>query len=244
MNLQKHYERLKKKIMFQCNINSAADYTQGSFESLAQKINEKLSSLSKLQQEQLGTTISVSTLERVFKTPNYKIAATLDKRKLNTLDKLAIFAGYACWDDFVQKEEEETILEVVRKGVEAEMNAYRQLPTIVTSEIDKYFCEKGGARMKIYNILVQNNIKKWTLNTPHNPSSFEFYNIWIEKIEGDTAIVVTEEYFYLRWHDVVDGQLRYTYNEKNEQKYKLQKIMDIWKIVSNYYPPPNNLTND
>lgn len=143
-------------------------------------------------------------------------------------------------DDFYT--DEESVIEIVKKGIAAEMNAYRQLPTIYVEELELYFSKGGPAMAKIYEILCAHEKKRWVITTPNNPSNNTIYSIQLEQINNNKAIVATEEHFYLRWHDASKEHLplEHVYNEHNQQKYLLEKQDGIWKIVDNSYPPPKN----
>lgn len=248
------FDLLKKDILAKTLANypslpaSIEKWKQGEFEFLSDKIAtviEYSSLLTDKDRLELGTTISVSTLERIFK-HGYDVPTPIDKRRLKTLDKLCIFNGYKDWHVYMNNKKElvkhliegETpfVFEIVQKGLNAEYAAYKMLPKLDTSEISKYFWEEGAAFKRIVNIIQIHTQKNRIINNEFNPSSFEILDIKLGHLSETKAEIITREYWYLRWHDSVKGEDSYIYDELNEQYYLLEKRNGIWKIKINYYP--------
>jgi len=133
----------------------------------------------------------------------------------------------------------ENILDAVKKAIQAEFSAYKALPKMQLREIDKYFTMTGSARKRIEHVLNDHRKRKWVISNSLNPSTCELLDIRLNKIEENRAIVVTEEYVYLKWFDLKKSSYSYIYNEKNKQTYILVKgKRGRWKVDANIYPPP------
>lgn len=82
----------------------------------------------------------------------------------------------------------------------------------------------------------------WILANPRNPSTKRLLSIDAREIRGDTAIVRTTEYWYLRWWSVVEGKYRYPYRETNHQTYVLVRQGEDWLVEENIRPAPRSST--
>jgi hypothetical protein len=133
----------------------------------------------------------------------------------------------------------EQILNVVRRAIQAEFSAYKALPRIELQELDKYFTKTGSARKRIEHVLRHRRKKRCVINNPWNPSTCELLDIKLRRLEDNRAIVVTEEYVYLKWFDLGRSLYEYIYNERNKQTYILVREKGgKWKVDVNVYPPP------
>ncbi len=250
-----YLELLKEELLDKCStinptINKLRKLQHADFKTIADILYQTLEGNEDVPdsvKRQEGTTLSVSTLERIFKygyLPNKR-----DQRVIKTLNILAIFVDYNDWDNFVQMKNalfqqgdsiEGMLVDIVTKANQAEFNAYKALPNIETAELLKYRTENGSGYMRIYNVLVQHSKKGWTIGNEGNPSGFTQQKVWIESMSNDKAVVKTQEYWYLRWFEVPTQLYRYIYNEENEQTKTLELIDGEWKISSVFYPSPKN----
>jgi hypothetical protein len=250
-----YLELLKEELIDACSqidpsITKLRVLKKGDFERMAKIIQgglERSSIVSdKQKEEHANTTISVSTLERLYKY-GY-VLQPMDKRILNTLNKWSWFLKYKGWQEFTEAKKEqynikdqslEKVLDaVVGNAANAEFEAYRALPEIKTDELKKYLITTGTAYKRIYNILVQHSKKKWVINNENNPSGHTTYNRWIERVNSKEAIIKSSEYYYLRWFELPTSEYVHIYNEENVQTWTLYFEEGTWKVFSTYYPPP------
>lgn len=250
-----YLELLKEELLIKCSeispsISTLRVLQKQDFELMAKIINLDLDKRSKESRGVPGTlnTISVSTLERIYK---HGYAVKTDRRSRVTLDKLAVVVGYEGWDDFVVQMNtqfdqtnsiESHLVSIVTKANEAEFDAYLALPEEVrTDRLLQYQSAEGTAYKRIYNVLMQHSRKKWTLKNEYNPSGYIQRKIWIASLSAQKAIIKTNEYWYLRWFEMPTALYRVIYNEENEQTYTLELCSGEWKVTSVYYPGPRNL---
>ncbi len=250
-----YLELLKEELLDKCctinpTINKLRKLQHADFKTIASILDQTLDANEDIPfavKRDKGTTLSVSTLERIFKygyLPNKR-----DKRVTRTLDILSLFIDYSDWDSFVQEKNtsfkqgnsiEGMLVDIVTKANQAEFEAYRKLPKIETAELLKYRTESGSGYLRIYNVLVQHSKKGWTIGNEGNPSGFTQQKVWIESMSNDKAVVKSQEYWYLRWFEIPTQLYRYIYNEENEQTKTLELIDGEWKVSSVFYPSPRN----
>jgi len=237
---------LKHAVQKKANLSNSSlsieHWKQGDYELLAKKINHTLETttlISDQTKQSLGTTISVSTLERVFKY-GYELEVSPDKRKIKTLDKLCIFIGYECWEAyslFTQQNQlsKAELLTFTKNALQAEFDVYKKLPTIDDSFLEEYFFTDGSAYLRIRSMLDRISNKKWILTNKLNPSTFELIELNIIQQNAQTIHFETQEYWYLRWYDTIEKKYTYIYNQLNTQFYILENSSKGWKIKLNYY---------
>ncbi len=225
-----------------------ADWTQSQFSLMSKFIETKIDQ-SKLVEEryknEIGRTISISTLERIFK-HGYLIPAKLDQRRLKTLNKLCLFCNYINWYDFVDQKKQEvnfnindeyqTILEVVEKAVAAEYRSYQRLPELDSKSLEKYFSTDGPAFKRIFHILQLHISKGWIVSNKWNPSTYQIIESKVTKLDKNIAEVNSKEYWYLRWFDPKINDYPTIYDQLNQQYYLLEKKAGLWKVKINHYP--------
>ena len=139
------------------------------------------------------------------------------------------------------------IIEVVRKAIQAEFAAYKQLPVIDLHEIDTWYVPDGSARARIALLLQRHKERGWIISNPGNPSTIEIIDVQLKKVQNDTATVNTAEYWYLRWFNPENSKYHFIYNQTNTQTYVLTKdSAGNWRISLNSYPvtPPPAEAND
>jgi hypothetical protein len=252
-----YIELLKEELIDKCSsidprINRLRELKKADYELMREIIRSGIETSellsTKQNAEQANTTVSVSTLERIFKygyAPNHR-----DKRAVNTLTILCCFLEYADWEDFITQKKiqfnitdvklEEVLEAVVRNADEVEFEAYKSLPEIRTENLKKHLIPSGTAYMRIYNILVLHSGKQWTINNENNPSGYKINKVWIESITSKEVIIKTREYWYLRWFEIPTQRYRHIYNEENTQTWTIVFEEGTWKVLSTYYPPPQN----
>jgi len=233
---------IQKRIGFPIGTLPIEQWKQSDYEMLSKEINhilEKTTLVSDRIKQALGTTISVSTLERVFKY-GYELEISPDRRKIKTLDKLCIFIGYESWEAYCEfsqnnqiSQEELTIF--VKGALKAEFDAYKKLPIIDDSSLKKYFINDGSAFLRIRSMLDRISNRKWIITNKLNPSCFDLIRLNIKQQNAQTIHLETEEYWYLRWFDPTDKKYTYIYNQLNSQFYILENSSKGWKIKLNYY---------
>lgn len=229
---------------------------QSDFDRMSNVMQQYYESIfSDFEKVNLGTCISTSTLERLFK-GNYEVSeGAMDMRKRKTLDKLCIFIGYRDWVDFLQQcnstpngtiaavmqDEAPQIIEMLKKALQAEFTAYKSLPQINVDILSPCFIAESSAYMRIISVINRLHLRNWTISNALNPSTFELLDISVKQLSPTEAEVITREYWYLRWYPCEGGETTYIYNETNEQIYRLHKEGDVWKIWVNAYPPPKRV---
>jgi hypothetical protein len=119
---------------------------------------------------------------------------------------------------------------VVVEANDAEFRAYAALPDIKADELSQWFCEESPAFKEVMNVLKRHSEKKWIISNQFNPSNKRILDVKVKKVEPTEAIVDTEEYWYLRWWDDIDGSYKYAYRETNRQRYVLKPEGGTWKI--------------
>ena len=161
-------------------------WSQQHFELLAELITLHLAEttlISKTQKLEIGQTISVSTLKRLFKY-NYHIDQNLDKRQIKSLDKICLFLNIQGWKYFHQNylkgiknpTHGETI-DVLRSALAAEFDCYLKMDAKSEDLLKEYFFEDGPALKKIKANIAKKKKQKLHLQNPLNPSSFELIDI-------------------------------------------------------------------
>ena len=217
-------------------------WKQSDYEKLSKEINyilETSTLISNETKQALGITISVSTLERIFKY-GYQLEVSPDRRKIKTLDKLCIFIGYENWETYCQLSQQgqmskEDLVDFVKKALQTEFDVYKKLPLIDESPLEEYFLKDGSAYLRIRSMLDRISNKQWILTNHLNPSSFELISLDITQQDAQTIHFETKEHWYLRWYDSIAQKYSYIYNQLNTQFYLLENSSKGWKIKLNYY---------
>lgn len=127
---------------------------------------------------------------------------------------------------------------VVCEAIDAEFRAYALLPEIVTTDLQRWFCNDGPAYREIVNLLTRHRSKNWILSNSLNPSTKRLLSIDVRSIDRKQAVVKTTEYWYLRWWDANEGSYAYPYRETNRQSYVLHKTEAGWCVFENLRPAP------
>lgn len=231
---------------------------------LSEIISDTLSKSPFLQgskKNELGTTISSTTLQRVF-TNDYSNSANSDLRFLKTLDKLAIFIGYPSLNHFLSNEAltneavEAAISEVQRNDkillefeklitsyCQEEFNSLLRLPEVNLGNLSHFIFEDGPLTQRIHDLISQIAQLGYQLNTLNNRSNFELYGFEICSLNDSLAVITAQEFWNLDFRDD-DGNFRNAYSHVNKQTYFIKKQNGTWKIWDNHNPDYKTIIND
>lgn len=148
-------------------------------------------------------------------------------------------------DSVLPKGFTEHILLAVRNAMAAEYWTYKQLPDVNITKLIECFTD-GSARTRIIHLIKRHAERGWIINNPGNPSAYEILELKLREVKANRAIVLTEEYWYLRWYDTVHSEYRFIYNHKNFQTYALARDEHgKWLVDTNIYQGPEYLgTNE
>ena len=135
-------------------------------------------------------------------------------------------------------------MKVVERGVNEEFNSYKSVPEVEKAilGLEKYFFKNAPAYNRIVEVLGNEKKRNWTLNNEGNPSTFELLGLNCNYVEGNLAVVETEEHWLINWYDTATKRYVYNYDLTNKQTYYLKKENDKtnWKIIANNYPTDKN----
>lgn len=141
-----------------------------------------------------------------------------------------------------KKELYEYLVSVVQDAARAEFETYRRLPERDLSLLEKYFVVGASAYTRVQNVVERHAKAGRILTEPStNPSTMRVMKANVTDVTGATAILSTEEYWYLRWWSLRDNDYSHVYNETNTQRYVVVAQTDgRWLVDTNEYPPPRN----
>lgn len=250
----KHYSLLLEEIRTRIindektsklGIGASKNWKQREYELLANAIGQSVedSTLLQTEKDKLGLTISVTTLERIFK-HGYKFGNSIDKRQEKTLSKLCIYLGHHSFAEFQaqfdnRSRTENDILQLLLSGNQAEFNAYKNLPEIDLSELELYYHREGPAFKRVEHLLQLNAKRHWVLSDPKNPSYHRILAFEIVSKSDTEMEIKTRENWYLRWFHTVDKNNPFIYDELNTQFYLLSLKGGKWKVELNHYETKN-----
>lgn len=243
---------------------SVKNWKRAQYIILSEIISENLSKSSFLQgsrKHELGTTISSTTLHRIF-TNDYSNSENSDLRFLKTLDKLAIFIGYTSLNHFLSKEaivaeletaamvetnKNEELLRDFEKLItnycQEEFNSLLKLPEVDLGNLSHFIFEDGPLTQRIHDLISQIAQLGYQLNTLNNRSNFELYDFKICSLNDTLAVITAQEFWNLDFRDD-DGNFRNAYSHVNKQTYFIKKQNGIWKIWDNHNPDYKTIIND
>jgi hypothetical protein len=259
-------EQLKKSIQLHpyiqsSSLSSSKKWKRAQYIILSEIISDALSKSSFLQgsrKNEIGTSISSTTLQRIF-TTDYSEIETLDLRFLKSLDKLAIFIGFSTLNDFLADkslEKAEVIPTVEKVAIEdlsyffeklithycqSEFNCLEKLPSIETLELTESIFTGSPLFKRITDLIEKLSDLRFILTTKNNRSNFELYNFKISFIDETNAVIKVSEFWNLEWRDEF-GDIVHEFNKENRQTYFIKKRDAIWKIWDNYNPDYNDLS--
>lgn len=127
-------------------------------------------------------------------------------------------------------------------GIDAEFNAYQELPDFDEGPLQRWFRPESGAYRDLVHTLAQLKRRGWVLSNRCNPSTKRLLAVEVKEIRGNEAVVRTTEYWYLRWWSTIEQKYRYPYRETNRHTYILVKTSDGWRVEENIHPAPRSST--
>jgi hypothetical protein len=262
-------EQLKSSILsappvLNSSLVSVKSWKRAQYIVLSEIISDTLSKSPFLQgskKNELGTTISSTTLQRVF-TNDYSSSANSDLRFLKTLDKLAIFIGYPSLNNFLSNEamshgisqmvasemdKKESILfefeKLITNYCQEEFNSLLKLPEVDLGNLSHFIFEDGPLTQRIHDLISQIAQLGYQLNTHNNRSNFELYGFEICSLNDTLAVITAQEFWNLDFRDD-DGNFRNAYSHVNKQTYFIKKQNGAWKIWDNHNPDYKTIIND
>lgn len=262
-------EQLKQGILstpsvLNSSLTSVKKWKRAQYIILSEIIADQLAKSEYLQdarKNELGTTISSTTLQRIF-TNDYSDSENSDLRFLKTLDKLAIFIGYQSLnhflstmaDDNVPEEaaaceitEKEKLLTVFEKLItrycQEEFNSLLKLPEVDLGNLSHYIFDDGPLTQRIHDLISNIAQLGHQLNNVNNRSNFELYDFKLCSLDENLAVIKVEEFWNLEFRDD-DGNLCNAYNHANKQTYFIKKQNGVWKIWDNHNPDYKTIINE
>lgn len=260
-------EQLKKGIqthpsVLNSTLSSVKTWKRAQYLILAEIIAHKLSKSEHLQgvkKNELGTTISSTTLQRIF-TNDYSNKENTDLRFLKTLDKLAIFIGFPSLNSFIlnQSCENNTAVaeehrtkdmlssyfeNLIYQFCQDEFNCLLKLPQVDLSGLSDSIFEDGPLTKRVTDLLEKYSKLDLQLNNENNRSNFEIYDFRITSIDDTLVVISAKEFWNLEWRNH-QGEIVNVYNKINRQTYFIKKRGDSWRIWDNYNPDYNNLNTE
>jgi len=235
---------LLEKMFF--DIKSPKDikkWTRSTFKEAAGFISKNIENSAIISEEckqSYGTYISSSTLERLLKY-GYELPNPIDKRRLNTLNKICVYLGFKSWTSYCLEAENTAVAnqefyQIIYAGLNAEFEVYYNMPNDNLDKLLPYFIKEGPAFKQIYNVVTRLNNLNWVLSNKNNPSYYEILDIDLLKVETGEIHLITHECWYLKWYNEALNKPEKYFNENNRQLYILKKENDVWKIYLNHYP--------
>lgn len=202
------------------------------------------------------TSISGMTLQRIFN-DSYTEKTNPDLRFLKTLDKLAIFLGYASLNCFLanqNEKEKETevnenkkqtelferlIFEYCREGFKCLQN----LPVINYGELSNYVFEDGPLRKRIKKALSKYSNHSIEINNVKTKPAFTISDFKRLTVDTDLIVLSVTEAWNFEWKSTNDVTTK-LYSKTNRQSYFLKQRDGDWKIWDNHNPDCNELLNE
>ncbi|MCL9807376.1 hypothetical protein NAT51_17750 [Flavobacterium amniphilum] len=262
-------EQLKKTIVsappvLNSSLNGVKNWKRAQFIILSEIISVNLAQSAFLQgnrKNELGTTISSATLQRIF-TNDYSGYENPDLRFLKTLDKLAIFLGFSSLNHFLShdgsivvnevpvnsemKKEEEALSEfqeLITNYCQEEFNSLLKLPEVDLGNLSDFIFDDGPLTQRIHDLISQISQLGYLLNSTNNRSNFELYGFKLCSLNETMAVVTVQEFWNLDFRDD-DGNLRNIYSHVNMQTYFIKKQNGTWKIWDNHNPDYATIITD
>lgn len=193
------------------DIKSSKDiekWSRNTFKEAAAFISKNIKTSSVITEETkqiYGTYISASTLERLLKY-GYTLPNPIDKRRLNTLNKLCVYLGYNNWSVYCLAVDQLTtsnqhFKQIIHASLNAEFEVYNEMPKNTLDSLLPYFIQDGPAFKQIYNVVTELNRLNWSLKNKNNPSYYEILDIEVLKIKAEEVHLKTHECWYLKWYN-------------------------------------------
>jgi hypothetical protein len=144
--------------------------------------------------------------------------------------------GIQSYNSWVKSRQKSAIIKTIIEANNAQFESFKQLPNFETKELEKYYSKNSKALNLLKKILLKHRQNNFTIGKPIlNPSYFNIQEINFQKISKTEAIVVTKEYWYLKWYNLKSKKYELKYDVSNSQFYKIVKENEFWKIESNDY---------
>ena len=218
-------EQLKNGILtappvLNSSLVSVKNWKRAQYIILSEIISENLSKSEFLQgsrKNELGTTISSTTLLRIF-TNDYSNSENSDLRFLKTLDKLAIFIGFSSLNHFLSNEaitveieglinneklKTEGLLPVFEKLItsycQEEFNSLLRLPEVDLGNLSDFIFEDGPLTQRINDLISQIAQLGHLLNNVKNRSNFELFDFKITSVDDTLAVITVQEFWNLEF---------------------------------------------
>ncbi|WP_428223355.1 hypothetical protein [Flavobacterium sp.] len=216
---------------------------------------------------EIGTTISASTLKRIFECDENKVY-TDDIRFIKTLDKLAIFLGYISLDDFITKKtyteneiatnatnilleapetasliSDEALYTIIKDFCYIELYSIKKIPDYEPEDFYRIVDLDSPILKRITRNLNELVVQGYIYNHENNHSNYEIFNFKIISKEERSAIVSTNEYWNLTLTNR-NGTNTQIVNFTNEQVYFIKKINGQWKLWDNFNPNSDKIIED
>ena len=267
--MEKIIEQLKKGILsappvLTSSLMGVKHWKRAQYITLSEIISEHLAKSEFLQgarKNELGTTLSSTTLQRIF-TNDYSGYENSDLRFLKTLDKLAIFLGFSSLNQFLSNEavvvvkekdvvsvpkNKEDVLaefeELITNYCQEEFNSLLKLPEVDLGNLSHFIFEDGPLTQRIHDLISQIAQLGYLLNSTNNRSNFELYDFKLCSLNETMAVVTVQEFWNLDFRDD-DGNFRNVYSHVNMQTYFIKKQHHKWKIWDNHNPDYTTIITD
>ena len=261
-------EQLKQGILDTPSVQNSSlagikNWKRAQYIVLSEIISDTLSKSEHLQgirKNELGTTISNTTLQRIF-TDYYSETENSDLRFLKTLDKLAIFIGHASLNDFLSQTSETsgalpTLTEekkgtirlsyfeqLIKNYCQEEFNSLLKLPAVDLGNLSDFIFKDGPLTQRIQDLITNIAQLGHLLNNSNNRSNFELYDFKIESQSDNLVVISVQEFWNLEFRDD-EGNHCNAYNHANRQTYFIKKQNDVWKIWDNHNPDYKTIIDD
>jgi hypothetical protein len=228
------------------------DFTENDFRNLEKLIKDRLNEdgvLTKQQRLDLGTTVAVSTLKRIFKY-GYDVEDSIEARQRKNLDKLCIYLGYKDWLQFIGFNSEnyragETynahlptemeiifIMKLLNAAKRAEFQAYKSKLNRDIRELEEFYVNGDKEVMEIRELIQQKRKSNQSIDTLNNPSGFEVDCLEILMLSKSMALAAYSVAWNLWWCDVVTLQYLPQFGNATRH-YLVFRIEDRWYLDSN-----------
>ncbi|MEO8517000.1 MAG: hypothetical protein ABI426_09650 [Flavobacterium sp.] len=236
-------------------------WKMGHYNILSEIISESLSKSEFMQgsrKNDLGTSISGSTLKRIF-TTTYTNNESTDLRFLKTLDKFAIFLGYPNLNGYmlhqsqndkvkISKEKGKVIEDIqdinlpfsffterIINCCDETFEIMKKLPTFDMGRLSDYAFEEGSFYKRIADMILKFSENNLRLNCEGNRSNVEIYGFKLKNINEDSVVISVKEFANIYMVDE-NGKTIYLINESTSQLYFFKRINGVWKIWDNHNP--------
>ncbi|AWV99029.1 hypothetical protein [Arcticibacterium luteifluviistationis] len=128
------------------------------------------------------------------------------------------------------------ITELVQKANKTQFDAYVNLPKIDSLKLSNYYEPSKSAYKSAISVLTNNLKANRRICLPvNNPSYYKVFSIEVISLKNNKAIVQTDEHWFLKWYDLIQGKYTVSYDVRNKQIYEVEQKDAQWKITHNYF---------